>query len=164
MANLKKDRILVIGIGNSFRGDDAAGLLAARRLKSTGLGSVEVIEHSGDGASLMETWKDVEAVILIDAVSSGTTPGSIYRMESTSRPLPANLFQNSTHAFSLPHAVEMSRALGILPSTVIIFGIEGKTFQAGTELSSGVNEALPELVTRVTEEVKALRDSNVKGE
>jgi hydrogenase maturation protease len=164
VADLQKARILVIGVGNSFRADDAAGLLAARRLKGAGLDSAAVIEHSGEGASLMDTWKDADAVVLIDAVSSGSIPGSIYRMESASSPLPANMFQSSTHAFSLPHAIEMSRALGILPSTVIIFGIEGKTFQAGTELSHEVDEALPELVRRVAEEVKALRRALAKGD
>ena len=164
MTDLQKARILIIGIGNPFRADDAAGLLAARSLKDAGLYSAEVIEHSGDGASLMETWKDAANVILIDAVSSGSTPGSIYRMESASSPLSAMMFQSSTHAFSLPHAIEMSRALGILPQTVIIFGIEGKTFQAGTELSHEVVEALPELVRRVAEEVNAVRRALAKGD
>ena len=38
--------LLVIGIGSDFRGDDAAGLLAARRLSA--VPGVHAVEHRGD--------------------------------------------------------------------------------------------------------------------
>ena len=47
---------LVIGIGNDFRGDDAAGLMVARRLRGTPLHDVEIVESAGDAAALMELW------------------------------------------------------------------------------------------------------------
>ena len=144
-------RLLIIGVGNPYRGDDAAGVLAARRLKDAGLDSFTVLEHSGEGASLMETWKGAGAVILMDAVSSGSPPGTIHRLEPLTNPLPAQMFQSSTHAFSLAQAIEMARAFDDLPTAVIVFGIEGQDFQAGTELSPEVSKALPELVRRVVE-------------
>jgi hydrogenase maturation protease len=156
--------MLIIGVGNPFRGDDAVGLLAARHLKDAGLDSAEVVEHSGEGASLMETWKGADAVILIDAVSSGIGPGTIHRLEPISNPLPAQMFQGSTHAFSLPQAIEMARALDELPLRLIVFGIEGQHFQAGVELSPEVNEALPELARRVAQEVKLLQAAVGKGD
>ena len=148
----KIPRLLMIGVGNLYRGDDAAGVLATRRLKAAGSESFTVLEHSGEGASLMEMWKGADAVILIDAVSSGSPPGTIHRLEPALQPLPARMFQNSTHAFSLPQAIEMARALDEIPATMIVFGIEGRNFQAGTELSPEVSKALPELVRRVLEE------------
>ena len=164
MPNPSQPQLLIIGVGNPFRGDDAAGLLAVRRLKSAGLGSAQIMEHSGEGASLMEAWKGARAVILIDAVSSGGRPGTIYRLEPASKPLPAEMFQGSTHAFSIPQAIEMSRALNELPRQVVIFGIEGKNFQAGTELSAEVNGALPELVRRVLEEAASIETTVRNGE
>jgi hydrogenase maturation protease len=60
--------VLVLGIGNDFRGDDAVGLLAARELESMHLPHVNVVESRGDGARLMRLWKGYPAVLVIDAV------------------------------------------------------------------------------------------------
>ena len=46
--------ILVIGIGNQYRGDDALGILLARRINSLNLPQVRVIEQAGEGAALIE--------------------------------------------------------------------------------------------------------------
>jgi hydrogenase maturation protease len=150
-------RVLIIGVGNPFRGDDAAGLLVARRLKERGLDSVEILEHSGEGAALMETWKGVEAVILIDAVDSGAPPGTVHRLEPLRKPLPAAMLRHSTHAFSIPQAVELGAALRQLPARLIVFGIEGRSFQAGTELSSEVTGVMPDVANRVIQEVERLK-------
>lgn len=155
-------RLLIIGVGNPYRGDDGAGVLAARRLKDAGRDTFTVLEHSGEGTSLMETWKCADAVILMDAVSSGGPPGTIYRLEPALQRLPARMFQNSTHAFSLPQAIEMARALDDLPTALIVFGIEGRNFQAGVELSNEVSKALPDLVRRVLKE--AARFQNIFGD
>ena len=164
MPDTRQPQLLIIGVGNPFRGDDAAGLLAVRRLQSAGLGLAQVVEHSGEGASLMDVWKGARAVILIDAVSSGGRPGTICRLEPTTTPLPAEMFQGSTHAFSIPQAIELSRALNELPPQVVIFGIEGKNFQAGMEVSKEVNDALPELVRRVLEEATSIETRPGNGE
>ena len=60
--------MIVIGLGNEFRHDDAAGLIAARRLRDAG---VAAEEYDGDLMMVMDRWKGSDAVILIDAVSSG---------------------------------------------------------------------------------------------
>jgi hydrogenase maturation protease len=150
-------KILIIGIGNPFRSDDAAGLCVVRSLKEAGFNTAMLVEHSGEGAALMETWKGAEAVILIDAVSSGAAPGTLHRLEPLVKPLPAAMFQHSTHAFSIPQAIELSRALNQLPARLVLFGIEGKDFQAGEELSPEVAGALPKITKQVTEEIRRLR-------
>lgn len=159
-----KPRLLVIGVGNPFRGDDAAGLRAARLLKGLETSNIAIVEHSGEGASLMETWKGSDVVILIDAVSSGQPPGTIHRLDPVHNPLPAEMFQNSTHAFSLPQAIEMARALGQLPLRLLVYGIEGGNFQAGAELSPEVSKALPNVALQVREEVKSAQAEIENGE
>ncbi|MEK7749805.1 MAG: hydrogenase maturation protease, partial [Planctomycetota bacterium] len=74
-----KHSILIIGIGNPYRGDDAVGLRIAQDIKKESPDHVNVIEQSGDGISLMDSWKDSDTVILIDAVHSGAQPGTIHR-------------------------------------------------------------------------------------
>jgi hydrogenase maturation protease len=121
---------LIIGIGNEYRGDDAVGLIVARRLKERLMDSVTVLEQGGDGASLMEAWRGAETVIVIDAVASGAAPGAIHRFDANTLPIPKNAFRCSTHAFGVAEAIELSRALGEFPRSLGGYGIEGKNFAA----------------------------------
>jgi hydrogenase maturation protease len=152
-------KILVIGVGNPFRQDDGAGLAVARKLKELADGTFSVVEEGGEGATLLESWKGAGALLLLDAVQSGAEPGTIHRLDAISQALPVNMFRDSSHAFGIAEAVELARALGRLPETLIVYGIEGKEFQAGTGLSHEVESALPVVVERVLEEIRTLKSS-----
>lgn len=153
----RKPNILVIGMGNAYRSDDAAGLVAARRIarriKEQATEYCSVIEHTGEGAALMELWKGADRVIVIDAMRSGAAPGNISRFDATLRPLPAAMRRDSTHAFSLPQAVELSRTLQQLPRQLIVYGVEAQNFEAGTNLSAAIELAVPAVVERVLQEL-----------
>jgi len=146
---------LVIGVGNPFRCDDAVGVLAARRIHQPCTG-IQVVEAYGEGASLMETWKPDDHVVLIDAVRSGSSPGRIHRLDARAQRIPSDFFSYSTHAFSVAEAIEMSRTLGMLPDRFVVYGIEGKNFSAGEELSTDVAGAVDEVVHRVRAEFEAM--------
>ncbi len=130
--------VLILGVGNEWRGDDAIGVWLARRLREHAPQGVEVMEHSGEGASLMETWAESEAVIILDAVQSGAEPGTLHRLDTSQERIPSKFFHASSHAFSVAEAVELSRALGTLPEVVLLYGVEGRTFEAGAGLSEEV--------------------------
>ena len=140
---------LIIGIGNEYRGDDAVGLIVARRLKERLTDSFAVLEQSGDGAALMEAWRGAETVIIIDAVTSGAAPGTIHRFDANTRTIPKSAFHCSTHAFGVAEAIELSRALGVFPRSLVVYGIEGKNFDAGVGLSPEVEKASCEAVRQV---------------
>jgi len=150
--------ILIIGIGNAYRRDDGVGLAVARALREKRLpDGVRVMEHGGEGASLIEAWRGAEAVILIDAASSGAAPGAILRFDAAARPLPRHLLAASTtHAFGVAEAVELARALGRLPSRLLFYGVEGRDFGAGVGLSAEVAVAANEVAERVAREAAHL--------
>ena len=157
--------LLVVGVGNDFRGDDAAGLFTVRFLRrflrrflhtatqEADLPDVDVLEQSGEGAALVEAWRGYETVILVDAARSSAAPGAVHRFEVGAGPLPALLAGRlSTHAFGVAGAVEMARALDRLPPRLIIYAVEGKTFDLGAPLSPEVKEAARELAGRLLRE------------
>jgi hydrogenase maturation protease len=145
---------LVIGIGNAYRHDDAAGLMVARHLKEQSLISCDVREQIGEGAGLLELWKGAERVVVIDAVKSGAVPGTIHCFDANQNPLPASIFRDSTHAFGLVEAIELSRALKQLPPNLVVYGIEGENFEAGTGVSPTVLEAVNELAEKLPQEIQ----------
>ena len=147
-------RILVIGVGNEYRSDDAAGILIARRVRELSLDGVSVTEKSGEGTELMESWKNADDVILIDAVASGARPGTIHRFDARARPIPTSHFRCSTHAFGVGGAIELARTMNLLPTSLTVFGIEGKAFDPGTELSPDLEKAVGQAVELVVDQIR----------
>lgn len=149
-----KSWVLIIGVGNYYRSDDAAGLIAAEMLNAKNYTGIQVLKHSGEGTSLLECWKNADSVLLIDALNSGAAPGTIFRIDVHKQPLQRKYFRHSTHSFGVADAVELAREMNQLPKEFVIFGIEGKKYIAGTELSSEVDHAIKEIVDRVIQELE----------
>jgi len=138
--------IILIGVGNEYRTDDALGVLVARELRRRSPAGLRILESSGEGASLMHAWEGGREVYLVDAIKSGKPPGTVHRIDLTHRKVPRELMPRSSHAFGVPEAIETARTLGELPSKVILFGIEGETFDQGVGLTDPVLKSVPELL------------------
>ncbi len=149
------DPVMVIGIGNPYRRDDAAGRAVVQGLAGRVPVQVMLREHDGEGTSLMDAWQGAELVIITDAVASGAAPGSIVRFDAHTGPVPATAVRDSTHAVGLPEAVELARALGRLPHRLIVYGIAGAAFDAGEGLSPAVEQAVEDVAVRVLQDIAA---------
>jgi hydrogenase maturation protease len=146
-------KVLVIGIGNEYRNDDGIGLAVARKVRERNITSVVVREESGEGAALMEAWQGYESIILIDAVSSGKTPGTVFRIDARKKKVQSKFFFHSTHAFSVAEAIELARAMETLPSRLIVYGIEGANFSSGLQVSQTVQKAVEQVVEQIVHEI-----------
>jgi hydrogenase maturation protease len=147
-------RTLLIGVGNAWRCDDAAGLAVARLLRGTLPEGVEVLECEGEPSALIDAWEGAQTLWLVDAVSSGAPPGTVRRLDASTGELPAELFRTSTHHLGLAEAVELARALGRLPERTIVYGIEGESFDVGDELTPEVESAVARVAGTLREEVR----------
>ncbi len=136
--------ILIIGCGNADRGDDAAGIAVARRLRERGM---PAMEHSRDGADLMEAWAGADRVILVDAVSTGAAPGAVAVWDARTAPVAGS--RAGTHAFGVAEAVELARVLGRLPASLTIIGIEAASFAYGAPLTPEVARAVESVSERL---------------
>jgi hydrogenase maturation protease len=101
----------------------------------------------------MEKWRNTTGAILIDAVHSKLQAGTIFRFEAHQQAIPTQFFHCSSHAFGLAEAIELARVLKQLPPRLIVYGIEGKNFAAGTGLSVEVERAVPAVVESVWQEI-----------
>ncbi len=147
--------ILVIGIGNPDRGDDAAGLAVARRVRQAAAPrDVSVMELIGDELALLDAWTGAKNVYLVDAVCSGGTPGTVYRFDAR-LPLTARFRHRGTHTFSLADVVELARALDRMPGRLIGYGIEGAQWELGTPLSPQAEAAVEAVTSLLLTELKA---------
>lgn len=146
---------LFLGVGNRHRADDGVGPLIAERLEAAetlAAQGVEVLPHSGEGASLMHLWEGLEQVVIVDCMKSGQPLGTVKRFDVMQEKLHSGVFRYSSHLFGLAEAVEMARQLDKLPQSMIIYGIEGRVFGFEDAISPEVEKVLPEV------EVSVLRD------
>jgi hydrogenase maturation protease len=140
--DLRNPRIAIIGVGNDFRGDDAAGLLCARKLKKClNQNEAEVVELSGDISELLEAIPKWDAVIIVDAVQSIATPGTILRIDLVEASKSASHFNSSTHTLDLLKLLELLKNIDKLDTQVIVYGIVGSNFSFSTTVSADVNAA-----------------------
>jgi len=146
--------IRVIGVGNAWRGDDAVGLQAARRLRERVGPPVEVIEAEGDGLALLDLMEGVEHVILIDAVKGGGQPGTTVRLDLSVRSRWGTVVPCSTHAIGIADAIDLARAMGRLPKQIILYGIEIESIDSGGSLSGSARGGLDLVVEQVYREVR----------
>ncbi len=147
---------LVVGVGNDFRGDDAAGCFVARELDAHGGGSYRAVEHQSDGTALLRLFGESENIILVDAVTSGKPVGTIHRLDLLKDTIPANFIHNSSHLFGVPEAVALARELQQLPSRLIFYGIEASSFGTGSEITPSVRAAAGTIVQLILEETRAI--------
>ena len=145
---------LVIGIGNEIRGDDAAGIAVARRVREAAHPQIEIAEADGDVGDLLGAWADRELVILVDATSSGGPAGGIVRYKGGRDPIP-NVFvrQVSSHGLGLSESLEIGAALDLMPRRYIVYGVEGSSFDTGADLTKEVAAAVDEVSRRILDEV-----------
>jgi hydrogenase maturation protease len=154
--------VLVVGMGNRYRRDDAAGLIAAARLGEAARVPVALLDSIGDATRLLDIWREADTVIVMDATRSGAPAGTVRRVDAGTYdadaggafgPADGRGPRGSTHGFGVAEAVALGRTLDRLPHRLVIIGIEGARFDAGLDLSPEVERVLDEAVHLGLEEV-----------
>lgn len=151
-----KPRILIAGVGNLFRGDDAFGSAVARCLGESPIPlEVRVVDFGIRGHDLAFALQDdYAAVILLDVTQRGGKPGDLYVIEPDLENLHANATEElmDTHAMNPLRVLRMVQATGGKLPRLFLVGCEPVTF--GPEeglmgLSKPVEAAVPEAVALV---------------
>ncbi|MBI4732650.1 MAG: hydrogenase maturation protease [Chloroflexi bacterium] len=151
---------LVLGIGQSLRGDDAAGLEAVRLWQgkypqTAKLIRVETSELPGLG--LLDLLNGVDAAILVDAVQSAAPAGSLLRVGAADLAsfAPDAL---SAHGWGVAETLQLGRSIypWLEAVHVTLIGIVGEQFEIGAGLSPRVRAALDGAAAMIESEVHSL--------
>jgi len=145
--------VVVVALGNVYRRDDGAGLAVAELLRGRLPDGARLVECEQEPTRLVDAWEGADTALVVDAVESGAPPGTLHRFDASEQSLPERLFRSSTHSFGVGEAIELARALGRLPGSVIVYGIEGGAFEAGEGLSGDVAEAVERVAAAVLADV-----------
>jgi len=131
----KKNKTLVLGVGNPLRRDDMLGLHLIRELQQgSSFPNIDLREGPFDGLTLLDEMQEYARVLLIDAVDMHAEPGAIRLFT----PLEVKQYIRrdtlSTHGFGLAEVIQLMDALGLSPDLKIL-GIQPKNIEFGEGLS-----------------------------
>lgn len=127
-----KTRILVAGVGNKLRADDAFGVEVATRLMAMELPEgVKVVETGIGGIALVqELQSGYDALVIVDAVDRGRPAGHVMLIE-LDVPHVDDMewgerfdFLADVHLATPERALIMSKALGVLPDNTLMVGCQ----------------------------------------
>ena len=166
MTSKENLKILIAGVGNELRQDDAFGVLLAKKLidEAQFPDSVTVMEIGSAGIHLVQQLFDkYDVVILLDVVSWGGEPGTVHFKEievKDIRELPAeekNEFMADMHYINPLKALMLAKALNVYPQKVLFLGCESAEHEEiGIGLSHSVSNAIPEAFTKITDWFKGV--------
>jgi len=141
-------RVVFLGVGNEAKGDDAAGVLAVRRLR--GLlppgreGRADILLL--DGGDVPESTTGPirrfapDWTVIIDAAVGGHPPGTVF-IPARDKIADEGV---STHTISLLYLVRyLEESIG---SRVVVLGIEPEDLSLGAPVSAAVSAAIDEIV------------------
>lgn len=152
-------RVVVIGVGNRYRGDDGVGHRVIDRLSEevaeaqaqaghpsrppTGrLERTELCYSDGEASRLIDQWDGADLAIVVDAVATGSEAGRVHVLEAGVDDLPART-ATSSHASGLGEAWALGEALDRLPGRLLVVGVEAESVHDGEGLTEPVYAALP---------------------
>lgn len=145
-------RSVVIGVGNRWRRDDAAGLEVVDALRERVNDSVVFVESDGEPTRLLDAFELAPQVIMIDAVVTGGEPGTVHRF--TDEQLPGGMgIGQSSHLVQLYETIALGKLLDKLPNGLVLIGIEAIDFANGEGMTPAVAEGVEAAVEAVLAEV-----------
>jgi hydrogenase maturation protease len=158
-------KILVAGVGNIFLGDDAFGVEVVQRLaRRTVSEDVSVVDfgiRSYDLAyALMEPW---ELVILVDAVSRGDRPGTVYVIEPKLPEQGESPVGFDAHSMDPVSVLQLVGKLGGTFARTLVVGCEPAKMDADEYgqfgLSQPVQAAVDDAICTIEELIAGTRKS-----
>lgn len=156
--------LLILGLGNEILGDDAAGIMVAKKLKKRleNTPHIHIDTTSLGGLRILDLMKDYKSAILIDTIKSGRKPPG-YIHTFSHRDFVSSLRMVSYHEINFSTALEFARKMNItVPEKIIIFAIEAKRIQEfSSRISKEVQRAINECVKKIISLIE--REFNLKN-
>jgi hydrogenase maturation protease len=157
-----KHRVVIIGVGNELRHDDAVGPVVVQRLRdhpdampAGDDGDVVLATSDGEAAALLDLWDGADLAVVVDAVCAQPPhPGRVHRL-TVHRPPGERARAASSHGMDLGDAVELGRALDRLPHRLVLYAIEAADVTTGLGLSPAVAASAGRVADEITAEIAA---------
>ena len=146
--------ILVLGLGNTIMTDDGFGVEVVTTLSSRYhfQGPVKLLDGGTLGLDLLPHLEEIESLLIIDALDMRAESGKIFRLEGDEVPR-AFASKLSVHQMGLQDLLAVAELQGHVPRNLVVWGVQPKCIEMGTELTATVAAAVEPVVTSVLDEL-----------
>ena len=142
-------RLLVLGCGNPLAGDDGAGIEIARRLQERGGAGCRVRALRSPGLDVLESFSSADVILFVDAVSSGSPPGTLHLVPLGSPEVAQDVLPSlSSHGWGIHETLALARALGRELPQLMLLGVEAGAVALGDPCSPAVERAVGVVLER----------------
>lgn len=149
-------KTLVLGMGNTIRGDDGVGIKIIEALKGQlDSSAVEIKQTHESGINLLDKIAGYEKVIIIDSIQpeSGMI-GDIYRLNPLEKGPVASVMSYSLHNIGLSEVLKLTGGLIDMPKEIIIYAVNtGDNDSFSDKMSLEIKRVIPKAVKLVKEEL-----------
>lgn len=163
----KPERILVACIGNIFMGDDGFGVEVAQQLRTKQYPrGVKVVDFGIRGMELAYTLlDDYDILLLVDAISRGGQPGTIYLIEpdltnmTAEKGAEAGRVGLDAHSMDPVKVLAFARTLGAQPIPTFLVGCEPAVLGSGgdyEEMQMGLSEPVQKAIAEAVQMIDTL--------
>jgi hydrogenase maturation protease len=137
--------VLVVGFGNTLRGDDGVGPRVAELLaREDVLPGATIVTRHQIAPELAADIAAARLVVLIDARQDGGRPGDV-RVE----PVVGSGGPIGSHAVDVRAVVDLAERVYAHAPPVVVVGVSAEQFDLGSGLSDAVESSLPHIVDAV---------------
>lgn len=160
-------RILVLGIGNPLLHDDGVGLLVLERLRAcrdNWDADIEFIDGGTQGLALLGVIADRKAVVILDAITLGAEPGTIYQLNGTEILSYITDKPISAHEGGAPEILQSLLMINEIPDIVKIVGIEPELLMTGIGISPNVEKSIPQAIVAISKTIDEIHLTLSRGE
>ena len=144
------EQITVLGVGNILMQDEGFGVRVVEQLlsKYDFPENVQVLDGGTLGMELLRFLMGTDKLILVDAVSGGLPPGSLYQFNHAEV---KTYFQEkvSMHELGIQDVLAVMEVLEKPAKEIRIFGVQPLTIDIGLEMTTIVAEAVENVVEKL---------------
>ncbi len=147
---------LVLGIGNLLLGDDAVGLAMLEDLGHDAddwAPGVEFVDGGTQGIALLGVMSGRPWMVLLDAVSHGGAPGTVYTLTGAEALAMHFVTAGTAHEGGAGSLLALATLTGDLPGRIMVVGVEPEIVRTGLGLSAVVRGALAEAIAAARREI-----------
>ena len=155
--------IHILGCGNPLVGDDGIGIHVIERLKeirSELPAGLELFDAGVCGLDMLNMMEGASGIIIVDAVKSAGSPGSIHRFGFDDIKGATSKSILSIHETCLADVLCVAEHVQQMPEQLVIFAVEvDKTDEMSFCLSDKVQSSVDKVIELILDEIRIMKAS-----
>jgi len=158
--SLSSDTV-VVGVGNSILSDDGVGVHAVKLLEKDPRvpAAIAILDGGTIGLELLPYVSDASRVLFLDAVNSGSVPGTLARM--TGQEMLGTAGGCSAHQMGVADLIAALFLVSPFPQEIVVLGVQPACTDWGTTLTPNVEAALAPLVEAAVAQLQIWEESPI---